>query len=149
MLCVCVLDKRYLRSFTCSLFLSLPHLLPKTSLSLIYPLPYYSPTFLSFFLLQLSPFLLQVGLGPAIFLFYLMFSCFVFFLFADNRLRSRSPKKENNYHSTRSFSVSSCSPSLSALSFCTLFLSCSLSFSNHTRLLLLLLSQAARCNVIC
>lgn len=73
----------------------------------------------------------------------------VFFLFADNRLRSRSPKKENNYHSTRSFSVSSCSPSLSALSFCTLFLSCSLSFPNHTRLLLLLLSQAAPCDVIC
>uniref|UniRef100_A0A8D8GVP0 (northern house mosquito) hypothetical protein n=1 Tax=Culex pipiens TaxID=7175 RepID=A0A8D8GVP0_CULPI len=39
------------------------------------------------------------------------------FVFADNRLRSRSPKKENNYHSTRSFSVYpysfslSCSPS--------------------------------------
>lgn len=44
---VCVLDKRYLRSFTLlSLSFSLTYSL-KTSLSLIYPLPHFSPTLFS------------------------------------------------------------------------------------------------------
>lgn len=119
-LCMCWIRGTYVVS-PCSLFRALTYSLKKTSLALIYPLPLFSPTIFHLSLLialdQVQRFFLFVSFDVSIVFFCL-------FCFADNRLRSRSPKKENNYHSTRSFSVYPYSFSL-LFSFCSLLLSLS------------------------
>lgn len=122
-LCMCWIRGTYVVS-PCSLFRALTYPL-KNQLSIDLPSPsLFSYSSLPIFHLSLLTALDQVQRFFLFVSFDVSIVFFCLFCFADNRLRSRSPKKENNYHSTRSFSVYPYSFSL-LFSFCSLLLSLS------------------------